>query len=543
MSIKVLHTADLHFSNKADKLAEVVTTSEFLLERARVDRPDVAIVPGDVVDEHDGPILIDSVAARAAIHWITELAEICPVVVVRGTRSHDKETPYLFGKLRTKHPIYVGTQIEMVALAASGRFIPVDEDTLYLAEDAKAVFTLLPSPDKVNLISGGLTSMLAGNMAARETMHDVLCYLGELNDQITAGIPRILGAHGMITGSKYSSGITATGEDFEYTVADLNLTNTDLKAFGHVHIQQSFPGNIFYSGSIGRLDMGETEEKGFLYHTLEGNDLVETRNIPTPARKFVLFESLWGDSGVDAIFADADRCEAMCAGSEVRFRYSIPEECRHMVNRRELIQRFTDAGALMVKVEQAIIHTERQRAAGISRKSTIPEKIEMLGETNCQTIPRRVIDLAATIEGRDVQELLADARAHIARRLRIVRGMEDAPATDFGIAEAAVIDTNAAVGAGTDSLSDLAGPGVTPLVDENPESAPVLHSLDEEPCSIPTAAGQEGLSESHETVDKAKPRTRKAKRYEHPPISPAIVATPAIAADKYEEPVQRSLFG
>jgi len=41
---KVLHTADLHFSINTDKLVEVVSTTDFLLERAVIERPDVIIL-------------------------------------------------------------------------------------------------------------------------------------------------------------------------------------------------------------------------------------------------------------------------------------------------------------------------------------------------------------------------------------------------------------------------------------------------------------------------------------------------------------------
>lgn len=414
--IKILHTADLHFSNKADKLSEVITTSDYILECARIEQPDVATISGDLVDEHDGPIRIDSEAARAAIRFVTELGQVCPVVIVRGTRSHDRETPYLFRHLRTTHTVYVSTEIEQVAMFEDDTFAPLDEDTP--VHDCKAVFTLIPSPDKANLLAVfGSESITACTIGAKETLSDALAYLGEVNAQIPEFVPRILVAHGMITGAEFSSGSTATGEDFEYGVGDLNTTSTDLKCFGHVHKQQSFAGNIFYSGSPGRLNMGEKETKGFLMHTLDGQCLTETRFIETPARRFVLYDVAWSEDGIDNILSKVAECETECLGADVRFRYSIPEENRHQVNREELIARFMDAGARLVKIEPSLIPMVRQRAAGISKLDNLGAKVSRWGEVTGVVIPDRVLTIAATIEGRTAEELVDDARRAIAARM------------------------------------------------------------------------------------------------------------------------------
>jgi DNA repair exonuclease SbcCD nuclease subunit len=420
--LKALHTADLHFTNKTDKLAEVVRTTDFILECAGIEQPDVAFVAGDLVDEHDGRIMADSDAARAAIRFVTELGSICPVVIVRGTRSHDRETPYLFAHLRANFPIYVATEIEQVALLEDNRFIPLNDETPL--QECKAVFTLIPSPDKANLLAVfGSDSISSCTIAAKETLSDGLAYLGEVNAQIPEFIPRIMVSHGMITGAEFSSGTTTTGEDFEFGVSDLNMTNTDLKAFGHIHKMQAFPGNIFYSGSPGRLNMGELETKGFLIHTLDGQCLAETRFIETPARRFVLYDVPWQEvenrDGIDNILEKVAECEVECDGAEVRFRYTIPEERRHQINREKLISRFLDAGARLAKIEPTLIPMVRQRAAGISQMSGLRPKIEKWGIVANIVIPERVLTISDTIESRSVEELIEDAKRAIAARMAV----------------------------------------------------------------------------------------------------------------------------
>jgi DNA repair exonuclease SbcCD nuclease subunit len=424
---KVLHSADLHFSNKADKLAETIAVTDFMILQAGQSPPDVAVLAGDLVDEHDGAIRIDSDAARAAISFVTRLANICPVVIVRGTRSHDRESPYIFQLLKTRFPVYVGTQMEMVALHAfpdantRWEFEPFDiiREETFGWTGCSAVFTLIPSPDKSNLIANlGGDSKLGTTLIAKECLHDAMAYLGELNAQVPDGVPRILVAHGMITGAEYSSGTIAVGEDFEFSLSDLALTNTDLKCFGHVHKQQSFPGNIHYSGSPGRLNFGEKEAKGFLAHTIVGRKVV-TEFHPTPARYFVFSEYDWrvGINDVTEKFGfDLELKECLQEisehpGCDVRFRLTIPEEERHIPpTRQELEQALIAAGARSAKVEYSVVPQFRQRAAGISRKETLVDKAQMWAASAGVELSPRTLALAGCIEGMDVDELISIAK-------------------------------------------------------------------------------------------------------------------------------------
>ena len=409
MRFRVLHTADLHFTNHADKLQEVVRTTDYLLEQAAVDPPDVIIVSGDSVDEYDGRIRLDSDAARAAISFVQRAADIAPVVIIRGTKSHDKEAPYIFRHLRARFPIHVSTEIEQVALVSS----PLGEpsfrdlvDAMHSGDDVKCALTLVPSVDKANLAAMFPGSVRDGNLLMREVLHDLFAGLGLVNEQIPAGIPRVLVTHGMVTGAQFSSGQTAIGEDLEFGVDDLLRANADLYCLGHVHKFQAFAGKIFYSGSPGRLNFGEQEEKGFLVHEFtDASRLPTTRFVPTPARSFCFGEVAW-DGDAAAFEAEVARVEAGCSGADVRFRYSIPEEDRHLVDRASLEQRLLAAGASRAKIECQVIPKTRQRAAGISQMQSLPEKVQKWGATVGVDIPESVLSIASVIEGVDVEEIL-----------------------------------------------------------------------------------------------------------------------------------------
>jgi hypothetical protein len=407
-------------------LEEVVRTTDAIVAYAVANPPDLAVLAGDTLDEFISPIRIDSEAARAAIRFVTSLAEVCPVAIVRGTRSHDKESVYIFHHLKSRCPIYVGAKFEQIALVKGipySTFVPLDEAAA-CGYNIEAYLTMLPSPDKANVISAfGSDSKQSGTMTAKEALFDMLSVMGAANTEIPEPIPRIAIGHGMITGAVFSSGTVSTGEDLEYSLSDLALLNCDLKCYGHIHLQQSFPGNVHYSGSPGRLNFGEKENKGFLVHEITERKVVTSFH-STPARFFAFFEYDWR-TGVDydqlghfieKVGFDMKLEEAIIEiqehpGCDCRFRLTIPEEERHIPPARaELEQALLAAGAKVAKVEYSVVPCFRQRAAGISRKETLADKVQMWAGTAGVTLPERTLVLAGCIEGLEVPDLIELAK-------------------------------------------------------------------------------------------------------------------------------------
>ena len=262
-------------------------------------------------------------------------------------------------------------------------------------------------------------------MAAKEALHDVLAYLGDINTQLPVEVPRIAVLHGMLTGAVFSSGTMAVGEDFEFSLSDLAQLNVDLTCCAHVHRQQSFPGQVHYSGSPGRMNMGEPETKGFLSHEIGDGRKVTTTFTQTPARYFILRDYHWvtgievqglgqvstGKDGFDMEVENTIVDISAHPGCDVRFRYTIPEEERHVPESRQALEeRFTKAGARSVKTEVKILPTFRQRAAGISHQEKLRDKIVTFGIATGTVIPERTLEIADRVEGMDVPELVEWAK-------------------------------------------------------------------------------------------------------------------------------------
>lgn len=158
---------------------------------------------------------------------------------------------------------------------------------------------------------------------------------------------------------------------------------------------------------------------------------IRIKFVPTPARRFAFFDCTWDNGGLEAILQQAEECRRTCAGADVRFRYTIPQEEKHRIDRAALDADFMAAGARRVKIECQVLPVVRQRAAGISRLTTLPEKVKRWGDVTGQEIPPQVLAIAGRIEGLDVEELVAEALLRTEREQSVkVAAIESIPVED-----------------------------------------------------------------------------------------------------------------
>lgn len=394
--MKIIHTADLHFTNKPQLLADITKCADFLISVADQDKPDVIVIAGDLYDEG---VQLGSPASLEAIDFIYQCGMIAPVLVIRGTTSHDAEGSIEpLNKLRTTYPVYATDQIEQICLyrGADNPYFDIPRDnTLPLA-----VFSCLPSVNKANVMSCCAGSSITDT--GRETIdlvRDVLQSWGIINDQARgAGIPTILVGHGTITGSQLSTGQTMAGRDLEYTTGDLRLARCDLNVLGHIHKAQ-FWGNVFYSGSLTRLNYGESENKGFYLHEIAGDGSpVRSRFIETPARSMRTKRP----EGLPTLETVADVQD----GELVRIVYEIAEEDVGKVDEQAIIAAALARGAIDVKIEKTVVPKVRVRAEGISREHTLLSKLQTWGDTTGREITVGLAEKLALIEEAEVETVV-----------------------------------------------------------------------------------------------------------------------------------------
>ncbi len=362
--MKVLHTGDVHFSNSS-LLGEIKKCAKKIITTAGEEKPDLVVIAGDLFDHG---IQLGSPASIEAVKFVQALGDVAPVVIIRGTTTHDTEGAVkLIKEIKVKYPIYSTEIVEQVGLYEEG-FAQIKGD-----DGLKIVISCFPTVSKARIASVlNPDDMSCLNNEGSRLIVDALEYLGEKNKEFTTkGIPTIFIGHGTVHGAVASTGQTLNGHDLEWTVGDLRLAKCSLYCLGHIHRAQAW-GNIFYCGSITRLNYGEEEEKGFYIHNVESSGKVESIFIPTPARK-IKTKRVNGLPTEDLL---TDVKEGDC----VRIVYEVNEEDLPKVNEDILKKVALEKGAAEVKIEKTIVPKMRVRAEGISRVRSAEEKLKRWAE-------------------------------------------------------------------------------------------------------------------------------------------------------------------
>jgi len=395
--MKIAHCADPHFQNRS-VLADIVKCSDYFVQSCFAEDVDLIVIAGDLFDEG---VQLGSPAALAAIAFVKKCGDVAPTIVIRGTSTHDAENSIaVLNDIKAAYPIYATDRLEQIGLCQDNVFRAFPEnDSPY--GPYRVFISCLPSINK----AGVMAAHAAGAGIAdttRETMdlmRDIFQAWGVTNEQARgAGIPTILVGHGTVTGSQFSTGQIATGKDLEFTSGDLRLANCDIYCLGHIHKMQSW-GNVFYSGSMTRLNHGETEEKGFYIHEFNNLENLKSRFIETPARS-MRTKRPEGLPGIDTV-------EDVQQGELVRIVYDVAEADIGKVDEQAIIEAAYAKGAADVKIEKNIIPTVRVRAEGISRETRLEGKLLKWADTTGTGITKEISEKLAVLEVEDVEEAIS----------------------------------------------------------------------------------------------------------------------------------------
>jgi len=250
---KILHLADEHLRDK--DIDEIDKCLAFIVEKATEENPDLIVSAGDLFDSQD--VKMGSRAALAGIGFISALADICPVVVVIGTPSHDGKAPEILRFARGLFPIRVTSKPEQLFFTV-GNF---EEQTQTILPNA--VLSIIPQPTKQYFqTSAGIEG---SDLEIGAAMSGLFAGFGAGAAEYP-GVPHILVYHGCVSGGQASNNQVMTGRDIEVSRDHLSMSGADLILCGHLHLPQERPGNIFYSGSIYANNIGEDHKHGFYIH-------------------------------------------------------------------------------------------------------------------------------------------------------------------------------------------------------------------------------------------------------------------------------------
>ena len=377
--IKLLHVGDVHLHN-GPLFQEIKKCCLYILKKAEEEKPDMIVISGDLFDllRDRLSLRIGTPATLFAADFVQGLADIAPVLIILGTLTHDPpDSIVVFKKLKTKFPVHVALSLEQVGFRKkSMEFMEINPDSP--AEGYSVIISCLPSVTKATVMSK--TAMKdEGQHTTEELTRDVLQMWGVVNERAReVGIPTILSGHCTVRGSITSTGQKMIGKDLEVCISDLKLAKCDIYCLNHIHKAQEVGPGMFYSGSVTRLDHGETEAKGFYIHEVEAFKPLVSRFIETPARvmKTLIADGLPNEAMLDEVNP----------GDIVRISYTMREDENALVDEQALKQIALANGAVDVTFQRETILIRRSRAEGISKLNSLEEKLVKWGEIAQQEI-------------------------------------------------------------------------------------------------------------------------------------------------------------
>lgn len=352
---KIIASADHHFDQHSTRWAECLRIHDWIAAQVEERQPDAFLSAGDIYERASTPHEREAVAA-----WLTQIAAVCPVVIVRG--NHDRaEDVALLRRLSTVHPITVE-----------------ERAAVHYVGDLAICAVAWPSRSMLRSVCSGAPTSEAVDDVAREMLRNVLRGMaGELMDHDG---PRILLMHAMVDGSVTSTGQPLVGCEFNCGLSDLALAQCHVAILGHIHKPQRWEhggASYLYTGSPFRTAFGELEQKSVVMWE-DG----EITRLTTPAQPMVLLEATYQPGEPLEFDGGYGRFQDL-ADAEVRARYEVASDQRDAARiaaqdaRREMLHK----GAASVKLEEVVIATTRTRTPEIAAAQTLPAKLAALWQS------------------------------------------------------------------------------------------------------------------------------------------------------------------
>ena len=387
--MRVLHFGDAHFEK--DKIDKCRASANFIVDQATELKPDLIVNAGDTFNRLQS--LNDKSAISLAKSFIMRLADVAPVVIIKGNESHDaRGCLEVFTALDTKHPVYVTEGCETVG------FFNVDGHRWFDsiagdATDCNLVLHLFSYPEKAWFLRDKPNASIdESNLLIQTAIKQIFTGFGAIS--MDSKCPVILVGHGNISGSKLCSGQELVSQDIMLSKHDLALARADVQCWGHIHECQEFMPHGWYSGSTFHNNWGEVTPRFVLLHEVNREACVTTK-IQIPSRALALIETAIADGpALELLERRVDLAEI--ADAAVRIRVHGTKE-RQLTLTDDQVEGFFP-GAFSCQIERITTPTERTRSAEITKAKTLTEKVVEWGAVTNQEIKPDVLTLAGDVE-------------------------------------------------------------------------------------------------------------------------------------------------
>ncbi len=385
--VRLLHCADLHFKKSA--LDDIRRCTEHLLNQASQRNIDLAVVAGDLFD---GQVYLEEQVVREAIGFVMSLSHHCPVVILKGTQSHDRESLHVFRTILTCEKVYVADS-------------PC-QATIFIGLHGSTINPLSQKPTSTKPFNALISFVppFTPTPGKETPTEDTTLFkrFGDAADSLP-DTPHILVGHFTVRGAKVSASQRMIGYDQEVSAEQIFDAVPDLVCLGHIHYPQKIGSCIFYSGSLYRTDFGEDEDKGFWIHDVDANGLQDSEFITVPARKKVVVDIDLTESMDLPELDPSDYSEC-----DVRLNMTFRDEQAHMIDMEKIRSLFGRPHSLRIDTRR--VRDDAVRWEGIQKARTLREKLTGWAESldGHGNVPESVLEKADRLENMDEEKVLKE---------------------------------------------------------------------------------------------------------------------------------------
>ena len=291
--MRIIHTADWHLCNRLgriDRTADLKQRIERVAELCEEKAADVLLIAGDLFSEYAELEHISDAFSHLHTTFKPFFQRGGTILAITGNHDRDHKINTVQSGMKVAVP-FAGEG----GILAGGRMYLINGrafTSLRGADGNLVQFVLLPYPFPSRY------ELAKNDIQSKEHLHTVLhakvaeWVQGVPNKEgFDARLPTVIAAHLHVRGSEIHSPYKMNAaDDVLFDFADLN-PGWAYVALGHIHKPQlvmNLP-NVRYSGSLDRLDFGEThEDHGVLFVEVGPQGLIgEPERLPIPATPFL----------------------------------------------------------------------------------------------------------------------------------------------------------------------------------------------------------------------------------------------------------------
>ncbi|HEY8443843.1 MAG TPA: exonuclease subunit SbcD [Clostridia bacterium] len=338
--MRILHTADLHLGKKlfnADRLEEQTAVMQEIINIARENKVDLALIAGDVFDT----AMPSAAAETLFFESVVELGRICTVIVIAG--NHDDPA-----RLSAAKEMALACNIVLAGehnITYSKKFLGGKGYVKTEINGQKVCVNILPYPSDSRL---------------REAIDENTTYIDRVKSKLFEGAQGFEQDSVNINISHlFCVGGVKEGDEREIELGGARLIPIDAfppahyTALGHIHKPQTISKsrNIHYSGSIMPYAFDETSQKSVIVADIHLKETIVNRVPLTKYKPAIILKAksvaqalemldanqdkwVWLELDIQESLKDSDVKRLKAFPNMLRFSLNLPEREKTVVKDR-----------------------------------------------------------------------------------------------------------------------------------------------------------------------------------------------------------------